>query len=124
MNLNTITVIGNLGHDPSLRNLDDGTAVCSFSLAVRRGKKDMPPMWLQVACFGKQAEACKQYLAKGARVGVTGALDIREYTGRDGTAKTSVTIAASQVDFLSESKPASKPVATPTAQISDEDIPF
>ena len=105
-----------------MKNLPDGTACCSFSLAVRRAKKDSPPLWLQISTFGKQAEACKKFLAKGRPVAVVGALDIRNYAGRDGSAKTEVCIHASQVDFLGGNEPMAAPASA--AEIDDSGIPF
>lgn len=83
--MNSLSVIGRLGRDPETKYLPDDKAVCTFSLAVNRrgGKKEKePPMWLQIAAFGKLAEICQQYLKKGRQVAVTGSIDINEYTNR------------------------------------------
>jgi single-strand DNA-binding protein len=129
--MNNLSVIGRLGRDPETKFLPDGKAVCSFSIAVdrRSGKKEKePPMWFQVAAFGKLAEICQQYLKKGRQVAVTGSIDIHEYTARDGAAKTTVNVAAAQVDFLGGGEQA-KSAATPATasggdQVDDSDIPF
>jgi single-strand DNA-binding protein len=105
-------VIGRLGRDPEMRFLPNGDAVTSFSVATdRRVKKDgnweKSTVWYRVSVFGKQAEACNEFLAKGRQVCVEGSLNFdpatggpRVYTKTNGSTGASFEIQADRVEFL------------------------
>ncbi len=76
--VNSVTLVGNLTADPILKQLDDELKVCQLRLAVN-DQKDQPPLFIDVATFGNQAEACAKYLAKGRPIVVTGRLVYREW---------------------------------------------
>jgi single-strand DNA-binding protein len=110
----TIIVVGNLGRDPELRYLPSGQAVCDFSVATSRqynnasGQQVKETIWFRISVWGKQAEACNQYLRKGRRVLVEGRLNPDQNTGgpriwsrQDGTPAASYEITAGTVRFLS-----------------------
>lgn len=114
MSFHTIILVGNLGKDPEMRYTPSGQAVTNFSVAVNdgytnsQGEKVDRTIWVRVSTWGKQAEVCKQYLAKGRRVLVEGRLvpdaatgSPRIYTRQDGTPGTSFEVTASTVRFLS-----------------------
>lgn len=94
---NSWTFSGNLGSDPESRQVGD-RQVCNFSVAVN-GRRDDPATWVRVAVWGKQAEACQRYLAKGRQVIVTGAARLREYEGRNGKG-VSLEVDAREVTFI------------------------
>ena len=75
--VNSVTLVGNLTADPVLKQLDDDRKVCKLRLAVN-DQKDQP-MFIDVATFGAQADACAKYLTKGRAVAVTGRLVYREW---------------------------------------------
>ena len=75
--VNSVTLVGNLTADPVLKQLDDDRKVCQLRLAVN-DQKDQP-MFIDVATFGAQADACAKYLTKGRAVAVTGRLVYREW---------------------------------------------
>jgi single-strand DNA-binding protein len=81
--VNSVALVGNLTADPVLKQLDDDRKVCNLRLAVN-DQKDQP-MFIDVATFGAQADACAKYLAKGRAVAVTGRLVYREWEADDGT---------------------------------------
>jgi single-strand DNA-binding protein len=83
-NVNTITLVGNLTADPVLRQLPDGRSVCDLRLAVN-DQKDQPPLYIDIATFGKAADACAKYLTKGRQVAVTGRLTPQEWEAKDGS---------------------------------------
>lgn len=102
---NKIQIVGFLGKDVETRYMLDGTAVASFSVATtEKYKKDgdwqEKTSWFKVSVWGKQGEACAQYLAKGAQVFIDGRLSVQEYTDRDGNQRTSLEVRASDVQFL------------------------
>jgi len=107
--VNNCTFIGNLGQDPEIKYLESGDAVCSFSIGVR-GKKKGETIWVKVSTWGKNAENCSTYLAKGKKVAVTGSASVRAYRNKEGEPAASLELNANQVEFLSSK--------------SDEDVPF
>ena len=76
--VNSVTLVGNLTADPVLKQLNDDRKVCNLRVAVN-DQKGQPPMFIDVATFGAQADACAKYLAKGRAVAVTGRLVYREW---------------------------------------------
>ena len=75
--VNSVTLVGNLTADPVLKQLDEDRKVCQLRLAVNDVKDQ--PMFIDVATFGAQADACARYLTKGQAVAVTGRLIYREW---------------------------------------------
>lgn len=106
MSFNKIILVGNLGRDPELKYTAQGTPVCSFSIATNEKRKDKAgelqdlTTWFRVSVWGKQAETCSQYLAKGRSVYVEGRLREDEYTDRDGKLRHTLEVHASDVQFL------------------------
>jgi single-strand DNA-binding protein len=80
--VNSVTLAGRLTRDPQLRYLPNGRPVCDMRLAVN-GSGDAVT-FIDVATFGKPAEACAQYLSKGREVAVTGSLVYRQWQAPDG----------------------------------------
>ncbi|MBZ0278313.1 MAG: single-stranded DNA-binding protein [Anaerolineae bacterium] len=100
-------IIGNLGRDPELRYLPSGVAVCDFSVAVSEAWTDSQTnerrektTWYKVSVWGKQAENCKQYLAKGRSVMVVGTVEARAYMNNAGEPAASLDLRARDVRFL------------------------
>lgn len=84
---NTI-VVGHLGRDPEMRYLPSGAPVTSFNIATTRkwtnaeGQPQEKTTWFRVTVFGKQAEPCNQYLAKGRLVLVEGDIDVSTWSDK------------------------------------------
>lgn len=110
--MNKICIVGNLTRDPELRATEQGNAVCSFTVAVNRRYKDQdgntPTDFIPVVVWRDLAENCAKYLAKGRKVAVSGALQIRSYTDRDGAKRWVSEIQANEVDFLTPRGESSK----------------
>lgn len=109
MALNRIIMRGNLTRDPELRYTPNGTAVCTFSLAVDRKWRAGEELkeetcYVDVVSFGKQAETHQQYLRKGASVIVDGRLQQRKWEDEDGQKRSKHEIVAEAVDYLSRAK--------------------
>ena len=75
--VNQVTLVGNLTADPVLKQLGDDRRVCNLRIAVN-DQKDQP-LYIDVATFGVQADACARYLSKGRAVAVIGRLVYREW---------------------------------------------
>ena len=82
--VNAVTLVGNLTADPVLLMIDENRKVCDMRLAVN-DQKDQPPLFIDLATFGSQAEVCAKYLTKGQAIAVTGRLTYREWVADDGT---------------------------------------
>ena len=88
--MNTVVIVGNLGHDPELKYLANGTAVSNFRIAVNdpykdnSGNKVERTYWIPCVAWGKTAEVLANYCSKGSRVGVTGNLTSREWEDANG----------------------------------------
>lgn len=112
--VNKIILIGRLGNDPVQRETKNGLAVVHFPLATSRRLADADPkdgdqpkeetQWHRVVVWGKQAEACKQYLDKGQAVFVEGSVRSRQYTNKDGTSRVAFEVHAENVSFLGRKK--------------------
>jgi len=126
MAIATITVVGNLGRDPETKEAGS-SSVCSFSIAHnRKAKGDEFTDWYNVDAWGKLGELCQQYLAKGRTVVVSGSLAQRAYETKDGEARVSLDIRATDVHFVGgagESSGAGEAKAA-AGPADDDDIPF
>jgi single-strand DNA-binding protein len=80
--INHVVLVGQLTRNPETRALKDGRTVCDLRLAVNDHKDQ--PMYIDVATFGKSADACAEHLTKGRQVGVTGRLVHREWETKTG----------------------------------------
>lgn len=103
MNVNRVIVAGNLTRDPELRYTPSGQPVCNFSIAVNRryesqGEKKEETTFLRVTVWGKQGEACQQYLTKGQSALVEGRLQVRNWE-KDGQKHTATDVVAESVHF-------------------------
>lgn len=108
-----IIIVGNLGGDPQMRYMQDGTPVTNFSVATNRswtdsstGQRVDETTWFRVSVWRRQAEVANEYLSKGRRVLVEGRLRPDEnggprlFTRQDGTVGASFEITAESVTFL------------------------
>ena len=113
MSYQKVMIVGNLGRDPEMRYTEDGVPVTSFSVATNRrwknkdGSRGEETVWFRVSVWRRMAEVCAEYLHKGRQVMVEGRLNIdpetkgpRIWTGKDGVARASFEITASNVLFL------------------------
>jgi single-strand DNA-binding protein len=87
MSVNKVILLGRLGQDPELKYTPGGAAVCNFSLATTE-------VW------GKLAELCNQYLAKGRQAFLEGRLQTRSWDDKDGNKRYTTEILASTVQFI------------------------
>ncbi|MSP38396.1 MAG: single-stranded DNA-binding protein [Deltaproteobacteria bacterium] len=107
MSVNKVILVGRLGKDPEVRFTNTGSAVGNFSIATseiwndREGKRQERTEWHNIVVWGKQAEHCGQYLAKGREVYVEGSIRTRSYDDKNTGAKRYITeIVAQRIQFL------------------------
>lgn len=103
--LNRVVLVGNLTRDPQLRYTPSGTSVANFGIAVnrrrtRQGEQINEVDFFNVVTWGKLAELCSNYIAKGSPVALEGRLQSRTWETEDGQKRTAVEIVAENVQFL------------------------
>lgn len=150
MSFNKIIVVGNLGRDPELRYTPQGVAVCDFSMATNERKRDKSgemqevATWFRITLWRNQAENAAKYLKKGSQVYIEGRLGLEEWTDRDGNNRQTLTVQATDMQFLGGGRqessysggeasaeefagPANETPRPQSASVSgpvDDDIPF
>jgi single-strand DNA-binding protein len=101
--MNQVILIGRLTRDPEVRYTGDQMAVASFTVAVDRpvrADKEKQADFPRVTVFGRQAETCEKYLAKGRLVAVQGRLQTGSYKNREGLTVYTTDVVADRVEFL------------------------
>jgi single-strand DNA-binding protein len=104
--VNKVILIGNLGRDPELRYTQGGQAVANFTLATtenwtnKTGEREERTEWHRIVAWGRTAELCAQYLAKGRTVYLEGRLQTREWENKEGQKQRTTEIHAQTVQFL------------------------
>ena len=93
--MNSITIAGVLGKDPELKQVGQDQVV-SFTVADSQGK-EKPTLWWNCQMWGKRAATLQQYMAKGQKVTVTGNVQMREYTDKNGDKKTAMDVRVNDV---------------------------
>lgn len=142
--LNNVILIGRLTRDPELRYLPTGTPVSTFSLAVDKQlskekkqefeSKGQPTAdFINIVVWGRQAENCANYLAKGRLTAVQGRLQSRSYDGKDGIRRYVTEVVAERVQFLEWGNDNNTNFGSPNTDfpgidgfdsIDDDNIPF
>ena len=141
--MNSVELIGRLTKDPEVKYISNNQmAVATFTVAIDRPvkqgaekKTDFP----RVMVFGRQAENCERFLAKGRLVGIQGRIQTGSYTNRDGQTVYTTDVVADRVEFLERAgkeqggagQQQSRPQQTLGSDIpegfiavQDDDIPF
>lgn len=129
--MNTTILIGRLTRDPELRFLPGNeTAVTKFAIAVDRGlskdkKTELQSQgkptadFINIVVWGKQAENCANYLAKGRMAAIEGSIQTGSYENDKGQRVYTTDVVASKVQFLDYKKDAPS-----NESVNDDDIPF
>lgn len=110
--VNKAILIGNLGADPEVRFTPGGQAVANFRIATseswtdKGGQKQERTEWHRIVVWGKLAELCGEYLAKGRQCFVEGRLQTREWTDKENRKNYTTEVVANNVVFLGARDPA------------------
>ncbi len=87
---NKVQLIGNLGKDPEVKQLDSGKTLAKLSIATSEnyknaeGEKVTDTQWHNLVAWGKTAQIAEQYLKKGNRIAIEGKLINRSYEDKEG----------------------------------------
>src|SRR4051812_32635673 len=104
--VNKVILVGHLGADPDMRYTPSGQGVCELRLATseswndKNGQRQERTEWHRVVVWGKRAEVCSKYLAKGRQVFVEGRIQTRSYDDKEGHKRYITEIIAADVQFL------------------------
>lgn len=140
----SITLIGHLGRDPETRFTPSGQEVCNFSVATTRkwntaeGVPGEETIWWRCSAWGKTAQVCQKYLAKGRQVLIEGRLVVdsntnapRIYTRTtDGSPAVSLEVNIENLKFLGargDAPATPAPYGDPAAPgtgVEEEPVPF
>ena len=113
--MNCLQLIGNVGQDPEVRYFENGTMLVELSIAVKRFKKEEPPVWFRLKIWGKQAQITADYVKKGSLLGVIGRVDEETWADRQtGEKRSRYVVIVNHVELLG-SKSNSQ---------SSEEVPF
>ncbi|HQJ74694.1 MAG TPA: single-stranded DNA-binding protein [Bacteroidota bacterium] len=122
--LNKVLLIGRLGADPETKFVQTGMQVANFNLATTANWKDengnlqSRTDWHRIVAWGKLAEICKEYLKKGSKVYIEGALQTRSYEDKDGQKRFITEIRANDMIMLD-----SKGFQENTTKVAASDVP-
>lgn len=134
--LNQCNFIGRVGRDPETRYSQSGDAITNITLAVDESYKDKSGSkvdkceWVNVTFYRKLAEIAGEYLVKGSLVFVSGKIETRKYTDKNGVEKYSTSIIANSMQMLgskqgnSEQSERTKTETQSGGFYDSEDIPF
>ncbi len=130
--MNSVVLIGRLTRDPELRYTTSEMAVCNFTLAVDRMKKDAGADFIRCIAFGKTAETISKYMTKGRQMAVHGHIQTDTYE-KDGQKRYTFEVIADRFEFIgSKDEPKREPEQTQLSaevlngfeSIDESDIPF
>ncbi len=103
---NHVQLIGNVGQEPTITNLESGKKVARFSIATNehykniKGEKVQSTDWHTVVAWGKTAEIIENYVGKGKEIAITGKLRTRTYTTDDGNQRYVTEVEANEILLL------------------------
>ncbi len=87
---NKVQLIGNVGNEPEITNLESGKKIAKFSIATNefyknsKGEKEQDTQWHNIVAWGKTAEIIEKYVGKGKEVAIEGKLTSRSYETKEG----------------------------------------
>jgi len=103
---NKVQLIGNLGQDPEIINLESGKKLARFTLATNesyknsKGEKITDTQWHQVVAWGKTADIIEKYVLKGKEVAVEGKLTTRTWEDKDGMKRYTTEVVCNELLML------------------------
>jgi single-strand DNA-binding protein len=137
--VNKVILVGNLGADPEVKYLSNGTTVANFRIATSEnrvnktsGEKTTVTEWHRIVAFGRLAEICGEYLNKGKQVYIEGRIRSRSWEDKEGTKRFTTEIVATQMQMLGaagaspvvEKDHAFDQETGPEPAAGDDDVPF
>ncbi|WP_100613927.1 single-stranded DNA-binding protein [Confluentibacter citreus] len=103
---NKVQLIGNLGNDPEIINLESGKMLAKFTIATNesyknnKGERVTDTQWHNVVAWGKTAEIIEKYVTKGKEVAIEGKLTSRSYETKEGEKRYITEVVCSELLML------------------------
>lgn len=135
--MNKVVITGNIVREPDYRATTNGTPVCSFTIAVRRNRKDSsgtyPSDFINCVAWRNTAEFIHNYFFKGSPIGVVGEVQTRSYTDKNGNTRHITEVIVSEAEFNGRKEKDTeqeKPIQEVFPELAefdpapDDDLPF
>ncbi len=141
--VNKVILLGNVGADPEVKHLDNGTVLAKFRLATNETYKNKDnenvttTEWHSIVFFGRQAEIVEKYVKKGDALYVEGSIRTRSYEDKDNNKKYFTEIKGNMMQMLGSGKSegggdntyaqqseSKAPETQNTIPDEDDDLPF
>lgn len=143
--INKVILVGNLGRDPEVKNLESGAKMARFTLATNEtytdrasGERKDLTEWHNIVCWRNLAEIAEKYLNKGKQIYLEGRLRTRRWTDQNNVERYTTEILADTIQMLGRSENASETSGAPAASapamvtqepayvppIEEDDLPF
>lgn len=137
--LNNVSLIGRITREIELKRSTSGLAVVNFTLAVNSARKDADgnnhTNFIPCTIIGKGAENLVKFCHKGSLIGISGNIESRTYTKKDGTTNTAISVFINNVEYCDKKERSSSKEKEPEngiddiykeelQDLSDEDLPF
>jgi len=103
---NKVQLIGNLGKDPEIINLESGRTLAKFTLATNdnyknaNGEKITDTQWHNIVAWGKTAQIIEEYVTKGKEIAIEGKLTSRSYEDKEGNKRYITEVVCSELLML------------------------
>lgn len=126
--LNKVQLIGNVGNDPDIRNVQGGAKTASFRLATttrykdRNGTQQEDTEWHNITVWNGRAEFVEKYIRKGAELYIEGKLRTRQWTDQSGNKRFTTEIVADNIQILMDRRNNGAPANN--APAADDDLPI
>lgn len=126
--INSITLIGRLTKDPTIKTTQSGVSVATFNLAVERnfrnpqGEKETD--FIPVVAWRGLADTITKYCHKGNMLAISGRLQVRNYEDNKGIKRTIAEVIASDCQFLTTKNESERQQSFDEIEPLDDDIPF
>ena len=102
--MNIVTLVGNIVRDPEFKTTPQGTSVCDFTIAVQRKVKDAsgtyPADFINCTAWRYTADFVHKYFFKGSPIGITGELQTRKYTTKNGDERHITEVIVRDAEFI------------------------
>lgn len=136
--VNKAIIVGNVGQDPEVRYMPNGSAVAELSVATSEqwkdkttGEKQERTEWHRVTFFGKLAEIVGEYIKKGSQIYVEGSIRTEKWQDKQGNDRYTTKIIANSLQMLGsrtggsdQGTEARSSNDQPASDDFDDDIPF
>ena len=103
---NKVQLIGHVGQEPTITNLDNGKKVVRLSIATKehykdgKGEKQTNTNWHSLVVWGKTADIIEKYVTKGKEIAIEGKLTSRSYEDKDGVKRYVTEVVVSEILLL------------------------